>query len=85
MAKEHFNDFREAEKKILRLTMVKDNLDVIAEGFSNMDIDDLCINAVQLNADIIEEVVEELKEILDTIEGREPVGVCAEEEDECHD
>lgn len=70
--REQFDDFRKVEEKLCTLTMVKDNLSVIAEGLRNMDVDDECSNAVELDSEVIKTTVDEMKEILERIEGIEP-------------
>lgn len=79
MAKKHFEEFREVENKILRLTMVRDNLRVIAE---HVDLGDQFSNSIELNSEILEETVLELNELLATIEGRDNEGNAVEEDDE---
>ncbi len=77
MANKHFDEFREVESKILRFTMVKDNLRVIAE---HVDLADQFSNSIELNAEVIEETLDELKDLLETIEGREPECMTEEED-----
>nr|WP_297708176.1 hypothetical protein [uncultured Butyrivibrio sp.] len=69
--REQFDDFRKVEEKLCTLTMVRDNLSVIAEGLRNMDVDDECSNAVELDSEVIKTTVDEMKEILERIEGIE--------------
>ncbi len=77
MANNYFKEFREVESRIQRLVKAKDNLRIISERAGlEMDIN----NAIDLSAVIIEETLAELKELLDIIEEREPLVVCASEE-----
>ncbi len=66
--REQFEDFRQVERKLYRLTMVRDNLSVITEGLRHMEVDAECCNAVELNSEIIRMTVDEMKEILERIE-----------------
>ena len=61
--REQFDDFRKVEEKLCTLTMVRDNLSVIAEGLRNMDVDDGCSNAVELDSEVIKTTVDEMKEL----------------------
>ncbi len=76
MANNYFKEFMEVESRIQRLVKAKDNLRIISERAGlEMDIN----NAIDLSAVIIEETLAELKELLDIIEEREPLVVCASE------
>lgn len=68
MANKHFEEFREVESKILRLTMAKDNLRIIAE---RAGLESEISNAIDLDAGVIEETLDELKELLEIIEDRD--------------
>ncbi len=72
MENAHFDEFRKVEMKMFTLEQVKDNLQLVADGFRFKYEDPSSSNAIELNIGVMEKTLDELKWLFSKIEETSP-------------